>query len=233
MQTGCVNILRGERIMKYVLDVIFLLLLILFLFLGAKKGFFRSVIDLVGTIVALGAAVWLGAAAAEWVFDGMLREALTLQVAEALRNSPAGTAPEAVLSALPDVLAGALEHYGITTDTLNQAISQASGSAAEAAVSVIAPAVISMLKALFSLVLFIFLLVILRIISGIISRLLKLPVLKQLNKAMGALLGVVQALLVILLCCFCLELLSPAASPEIQSMAENSVVYQTYLQAWE
>lgn len=219
--------------MKYVLDVIFLLILILFLVFGAKKGFFRSVIDLVGTVVAMGAAVWLGAAAAQWFFDGMLRESLTLQVAEALRNSPAGNAPDVILSALPDVLAGALEHYGITADTLNQAISNASGSAAEAAVIAIAPAVISILKALFSLVLFIFLMVILRILSGVVSRLLKLPVLKQLNKALGALLGVVQALLVILLCCFCLELLSPAASPTIQSMAENSVVYQTYLQAWE
>lgn len=51
--------------MKYVLDVIFLLLLILFLVFGAKKGFFRSVIDLVGTVVAMGAAVWLGAVAAQ------------------------------------------------------------------------------------------------------------------------------------------------------------------------
>lgn len=219
--------------MKFLLDIVFLILVLLFLVFGAKKGFFRSIIDLVGTLVALTAAVWLGAAAAEWVFEGMLRESLTLQVAEALRNSPAGNAPEAVIEALPGLFAGALEHYGITADTLNQAISNASGSAAEAAINVVAPVVISILKALFSIVLFILLLVILRLVSGAISRILKLPVLKQLNHALGALLGAVQGLLVILLCCFCLELLASAATPALQDMAENSVVYQAYLQVWE
>lgn len=216
-------------LLLYLADAIIVVIFLLFIILGVKRGFVRSVLDLVGTLAAMLVSMWFSGIAAQWFFSTFLQESLTRQIAEALQSAPAADAAEAVLSVVPEILRGGLEAFGITSDAINQAVAGTSGQAAEAVVAVLAPMVVSALRGLFALVLFIFLLVIFRILSGVVCRIFRLPVLRQLDKGLGILLGVAQAALITVLLCFCAQALISVSSPWLVETIQASQVYQFYL----
>lgn len=215
--------------MPYLADAVIVVIFLLFIFLGVKRGFVRSVLDLVGTLAAMLVSMWFSGIAAQWVFSTFLQESLTRQVAEALQAAPAADAADAVLSVVPEILRGGLEAFGITSDAINQAVAGTSGQAAAAVVAVLSPMVVSVLRGLFALVLFVFLLVIFRILSGVVCRIFRLPVLRQLDKGLGILLGVAQAALITVLLCFCAQALISVSSPWLVETIQASQVYQFYL----
>ncbi len=215
--------------LPYLADAIIVVIFLLFIILGVKRGFVRSVLDLVGTLAAMLVSMWFSGIAAQWVFSTFLQESLTRQIAEALQAAPAADAADAVLSVVPEILRGGLEAFGITSDAINQAVAGTSGQAAAAVVAVLSPMVVSVLRGLFALVLFIFLLVIFRILSGVVCRIFRLPVLRQLDKGLGILLGVAQAALITVLLCFCAQALISVSSPWLVETIQASQVYQFYL----
>lgn len=215
--------------LPYLADAVIVVIFLLFIILGVKRGFVRSVLDLVGTLAAMLVSMWFSGIAAQWVFSTFLQESLTRQVAEALQAAPAADAADAVLSVVPEILRGGLEAFGITSDAINQAVAGTSGQAAAAVVAVLSPMVVSVLRGLFALVLFIFLLVIFRILSGVVCRIFRLPVLRQLDKGLGILLGVAQAALITVLLCFCAQALISVSSPWLVETIQASQVYQFYL----
>ena len=215
--------------LPYLADAIIVVIFLLFIILGVKRGFVRSVLDLVGTLAAMLVSMWFSGIAAQWVFSTFLQESLTRQIAEALQAAPAADAAEAVLSVVPEILRGGLEAFGITSDAINQAVAGTSGQAAAAVVAVLSPMVVPVLRGLFALVLFVFLLVIFRILSGVVCRIFRLPVLRQLDKGLGILLGVAQAALITVLLCFCAQALISVSSPWLVETIQASQVYQFYL----
>lgn len=215
--------------LPYLADAIIVVIFLLFIILGVKRGFVRSVLDLVGTLAAMLVSMWFSGIAAQWVFSTFLQESLTRQIAEALQAAPAADAAEAVLSVVPEILRGGLEAFGITSDAINQAVAGTSGQAAAAVVAVLSPMVVSVLRGLFALVLFVFLLVIFRILSGVVCRIFRLPVLRQLDKGLGILLGITQAVLITVLLCFCAQALISVSSPWLVETIQASQVYQFYL----
>lgn len=216
-------------LLLYLADAIIVVIFLLFIILGVKRGFVRSVLDLVGTLAAMLVSMWFSGIAAQWVFSTFLQESLTRQIAEALQAAPAADAADAVLSVVPEILRGGLEAFGITSDAINQAVAGTSGQAAAAVVAVLSPMVVSVLRGLFALVLFVFLLVIFRILSGVVCRIFRLPVLRQLDKGLGILLGVAQAALITVLLCFCAQALISVSSPWLVETIQASQVYQFYL----
>ena len=216
-------------LLLYLADAIIVVIFLLFIILGVKRGFVRSVLDLVGTLAAMLVSMWFSGIAAQWFFSTFLQESLTRQIAEALQSAPAADAAEAVLSVVPEILRGGLEAFGITSDAINQAVAGTSGQAAAAVVAVLSPMVVSVLRGLFALVLFVFLLVIFRILSGVVCRIFRLPVLRQLDKGLGILLGVAQAALITVLLCFCAQALISVSSPWLVETIQASQVYQFYL----
>ncbi len=215
--------------LPYLADAIIVVIFLLFIILGVKRGFVRSVLDLVGTLAAMLVSMWFSGIAAQWFFSTFLQESLTRQIAEALQAAPAADAADAVLSVVPEILRGGLEAFGITSDAINQAVAGTSGQAAAAVVAVLSPMVVSVLRGLFALVLFVFLLVIFRILSGVVCRIFRLPVLRQLDKGLGILLGITQAVLITVLLCFCAQALISVSSPWLVETIQASQVYQFYL----
>lgn len=215
--------------LPYLADAVIVVIFLLFIILGVKRGFVRSVLDLVGTLAAMLVSMWFSGIAAQWFFSTFLQESLTRQIAEALQAAPAADAADAVLSVVPEILRGGLEAFGITSDAINQAVAGTSGQAAAAVVAVLSPMVVSVLRGLFALVLFVFLLVIFRILSGVVCRIFRLPVLRQLDKGLGILLGVAQAALITVLLCFCAQALISVSSPWLVETIQASQVYQFYL----
>ena len=62
--------------MGYILDGIILLICLLCVLIGVKRGFIHSVVRFLGSIIAALLASALGGVLAQWLFDTMFRGAM-------------------------------------------------------------------------------------------------------------------------------------------------------------
>ena len=53
--------------LPYLADAVIVVIFLLFIILGVKRGFVRSVLDLVGTLAAMLVSMWFSGIAAQWV----------------------------------------------------------------------------------------------------------------------------------------------------------------------
>ena len=105
--------------MAYVLDIVLMAILVLFFLHGWKKGFAAGLANLIGTVAAIVLAMMFGGVIANWVYTVFIREPLAQRIAAQLTVATPGEAEiRAMLDSFPAFIERALEHYGITAQTL-------------------------------------------------------------------------------------------------------------------
>ena len=119
--------------MGYALDAVIVGVCLVCVLIGVHRGFIRSVVHFLGSVIAACLASALGGALAQWLFDTMFRGAMVEKInssLQALGSENAAAAAGQVLASLPDFLVRALEEAGVTLETVSHAInSQTSGAA--------------------------------------------------------------------------------------------------------
>ena len=70
--------------MGYALDLIIAVVCVLFVAIGAHRGFIRSAAHFLGAVVAASFAGILGGPVAQWLFDMLFRPALVERIGESL-----------------------------------------------------------------------------------------------------------------------------------------------------
>ena len=101
--------------MNYVLDLVLFGVFVLFVAMGVFRGFIRSAIHFLGSIIAACLSAVLGGMAAQWLFDSMFRGALVERVQESLNmlgTSDALSSVDNLLASLPDFIVRALQEIG-------------------------------------------------------------------------------------------------------------------------
>ena len=119
--------------MGIVWDLVLVGVCVLFVAIGARRGFIRSAAHFLGTAIAACFAALLGGVAAQWVFDTFFRSALAERVGDSLAslgNGDTFTAVQQVFASLPEFLLRALEAAGITAPGHDAAASPESASKA-------------------------------------------------------------------------------------------------------
>lgn len=184
----------------YVLDLVLFGVFVLFVAVGVFRGFVRSAVHFLGSIIAACLAALLGGMAAQWLFDTMFRGALVERVQGSLNmlgTSDAFSSVDNVLASLPDFIVRALEDAGVTAASIRGGITSGSGMAAEKVVSLLAPTFVSFLKVLAVIVIFALLMVVVRILAQVLGSALRLPVLGQLDSILGGVCGFLLALVLV------------------------------------
>ena len=70
--------------MGYALDLIIVVVCVLFVAIGAHRGFIRSAAHFLGAVIAASFAGLLGGPVAQWLFDTLFRPALVERIGESL-----------------------------------------------------------------------------------------------------------------------------------------------------
>ena len=167
-----------------ILDVAIVLIFALSVWIGAKKGLFRSLAELVVYLVGLVGANLAAGGLTDRVVD-LLRPVLESQVSEAITDYISGT-----LSELPfgEALAG-LENVGDLT-----------GDAAAGMVDLMVETLLyNLTYVIVFLAVFLLLVLLLRLIINLGDFLLRLPVLHEMNTLGGILIGAVKGILFVCL----------------------------------
>ena len=218
--------------MGILLDIGFVIIILLCVVFGYKKGFFKSIAGFIGAVIAMFLAWVLAGLIANALYQGIFREKLIDHISAVLSNDALASFPEKaaqVVVNLPGFLSNTLNNQGITSSQIEQSLQAAGNNAAPATADLISPAVIWLLQLLLTVILFFILVILVRLVIKLIGNVFRLPVLRQVDGILGGLFGIFKGVVYIFLVCIVLQLLMPVignSSEPMKQVLDNSFIYQ-------
>jgi uncharacterized membrane protein required for colicin V production len=213
-----------------VLDVILLIIAAMCLIGGYKKGFIRSVMNLVTAVVSFLAAYALTPRVAAYINEKFLMNMISGDIKDTLDSLTSVTGGDLVklFSDMPEALSNMLSRYNsdVTAAT-------AADTSEGLARTIASPAVETISTAIAFLVIFIAAVIVMKLITLILDSVFKLPLLNGANKALGLVFGAATALVVI----WCVSVFGGSLISALGSVApeyfgddviDNSVVLQFF-----
>lgn len=193
--------------MSLVIDVIVAAIIIFYIFRSAKRGFVRTIIELVGYIAAIVIAVQLSGAIAEWSYNNIFREKAISSISEAVSQSASESTDnqiDEIFEELPSVVESMMKAVGVSRqqikDSITSGVSENSGSIAEkVADCAVKPVVISIVKFIVVFIVFGVLLFLIRKLAIIVNKAFSIPLVGGINKFLGGALGCAKGMVVAVL----------------------------------
>ena len=213
------------------LDLILLVLLVLFVFFGFKRGLAKTLTEFVGAIAAAVAAILLASFFANLIFDAFVRGSLEGSISGVINESAGASAADklqAVLDALPGFVSNSLASYGLGSEQLSSALSGTADAAAGAGVELIKPIVTSLIQMILVFVLFVLLMIVVKIVARGVDTVFRLPLLHQLNSLLGGIFGILRCAVFVLLACAILRAMIPMLQP-VPPLITEETIGQTFL----
>ncbi len=221
--------------MAYILDLIIVAVVGITVFLGYRRGFIRTIIQLVGCVVAFALALSLSATVSNYIYDDLLRDGLHEKIETVWNDTVVEGAAdtmteqvESVLETLPSFLTATLD-----TDDLVDGI-QASVGNADTGTAVadylvdemLRPLLVAVLRFIAFLILYLVLMLLIRLLEKLITPLIKLPLIRQTDGALGAIIGLLKGIVFALVAVTIMQLIAASATtgPCTQENLENSVL---------
>lgn len=193
--------------MTYIVDIILVAIFALVILISAKKGFFKSLVDLIGSLAAVLIAKLLSESAAKAVFDGFVYKGAESALAQSLGEAGSTDYVEQIenaLASLPEGLNGILQIMGIDSSSLTDKLSGVNLNGDNLVESLMNTVVVPVGTAVVQFVLFVILalamIFIVKLLAKLIDKIVKkLPVIKGFNKTMGAVFGIFRGFIIVVI----------------------------------
>lgn len=199
--------------MNYILDLIILIIVLLSMFIGAKKGFALTVTGMVCFLLAVVLSFTLSSKLADTIYNRFMEERVETVITEKLDKAGFSLIEENTQSELKfvetvkhairesTVFAIDSSNVGATDDIIEQNISESTAStseqfAAELSQRLVKPIAVRILESLFFFALFILFVFLIKPITAIINKLFSFSVIGTLNKTLGGLSGIFVGVLI-------------------------------------
>lgn len=222
--------------MAYILDGVVILIFLLAIFLGYRRGFVKSIIGLAGCIVAILLAWELSTPLASGIYDKFFSDSIESKIASRIKETgiqSTDAALDGVIDDLPGAVANALKLFNLGTPeqirnkldgSLDVTVQQLSRTIEQ---KVVRPAAVSLLRVLCFFILFIVFMVLIGIAASVIGRIFRLPVLRQTDGMLGAVLGAFQGLVLVFVAVSVMSLV--ATSSKSGDKITRSVINKTVI----
>ena len=218
--------------LSLILDIILIAVFAAFVFVAVKKGFIRTLLELVAVVAALVLAYQLSPVASQAVFDGMLEKNITssieTQISDNFDTTTAAKKAETALEAIPDFAVSLASSAGVDIGSIKNNISaenlSAENVAKELVEKIAEPIITGALTIIFFILFTCVLIIILRIVAAKIAKLFKVPLVGTVDKLLGAVLGICRGLVVLVLICTVLEFVFANGNSELAAAVNDSKV---------
>ena len=195
--------------MGALLDVVSVVILVVCIWSAARRGFVKTIIGFVGTLLAVAAAAIFGPAAASVIRVRLVGPFFERTVGDYLMTYMSGVGESAeafaeqfnqLLAEMPEVLEAYLRRFSVSPEEVRQSFEASSlESAKDAAVSAIStPLSQAVSNVLGFLLVFVAALLLIKLLTVMLDTAAKLPLLRSVNKGLGVALGAVQGVLIVL-----------------------------------
>lgn len=224
--------------MNIILDVIIIAIIAICVFLSAKKGFARTIIELAGFVAAILIAINLSTPVANFVYDKMVSPSIEKTVVKVIDdsvNSTSAAVTDAIWEKLPGFVSNAAEKSGVSKDTLSSKLMGGSSSADIAqniADEVVAPVATTVIKYIATVLIFIILLIVVKFLARLLNSIFKKSLLGGANAILGGALGAVKGAIYAILFCLLVSLITNITKDNFfitNEMIENSTVFKFVL----
>ena len=212
--------------MAVAIDIIIVALLIVCLFIGKRKGFVYTAVELIGWVVIAVVGVAFSKNIAEWIYDSFVRSAICSGVDKAVAdvyNDTLAGAVNSFFDKLPAFISGALSSNNISADSIVSSI-QSGTELSSAVADALRPVFSSLISALISLIIFIIGMFLVRLVAracgGIVNA---IPLVGGLNSALGAVAGVIKGLIITVILVSILSLLVQVSSDGFFGITEDTL----------
>ncbi len=226
--------------MEYIVDIIIIIIFGGIVISSVKKGFFKSLFELAGTLISLVISRALSVGFAPKVFDAFVSKGAEAYLENAL--GAVGTTDYALqaqetLNSIPEALNGIMSLMGIDKQVILEKIETADLGGSNLIESLITNVVEPMGTAILQFILFIIFAVVVGFLLKIVVRLLdgiirKLPAVKQLNTALGAVFGVLRGIIIVAIISMLIGIVASfIGNEEFIEIVNNSVIVDTFQNA--
>ena len=218
--------------MSIILDVILIAVFAAYVITAAKKGFVRTLLELVAVVAAIFLSFQISPVISQSVYDGFVEKeivnALEEQINENVDALSVTEKANAVLDSIPDFAVSLASSAGVEISTIKDQIASQkidSQNLAQSLVDKIAePIVVGALTIIIFILLAVVLMIVLKFVAKLISKLFNIPLVKSLNKSLGGVLGAIKGALVLLVICTALRFIFGGGEGELSVAVNDSFV---------
>lgn len=210
-----------------ILDIIVIAIILISVFIGYKVGAARALFSLIGSIVSFLLAVLLGRYLTTLIYDGYIKSSIVKSISDSLTiNTQSALSQES----LPPFVRFALNFTGNSFEsTAVDTFSDAPDIIANGIEVGIRPIVTSVLSfaltgILFLIIYFLFRFLLLKLLLSVF----KLPVLRGINRLLGAVCSLITSVLFISFAAFLLRLITPYVT-DMPYILSESTIYNSYI----
>lgn len=210
-------------------DVILVLIFIGFIIFNTMRGASRSLAGILISIASFISASFLGKFISFKIYDAMLRPAVNNAVTSSVSNVTDNAVSKAI-EALPSWLSGLVKTSGVDiSGFLDGKLSGTAEAAGNAVNEAIRPIAVDVMTCLMTLVLYLLIhLLLSRFLARPLLRVFRLPVIRTLDRLLGAVLGFANAFLIVSLLAYLLKLLIPHIGSQ-SGMLNESTIYNSFI----
>ena len=224
--------------MGALLDVVSVVILVVCIWSAARRGFGKTIIGFVGTLLAVAAAAIFGPAAASVIRVRLVGPFFERTVGDYLMTYMSGVGESAeafaeqfnqLLAEMPEVLEAYLRRFSVSPEEVRQSFEASSlESAKDAAVSAIStPLSQAVSNALGFLLVFVAALLLIKLLTVLLDTAAKLPLLRSVNKGLGVALGAVQGVLMVLVFAGVMTHLAPFLENYMTTAVDANTIIST------
>lgn len=198
--------------MSIILDAIIVLIILLFVFLSAKKGFVRTLIEVVGFIAAIAIALSISTPIANFCYDSAIQPIVTKTVESAVNEggSNVNQAVDTVWNKLPTFLTES-NFFNISKESITSSINDETASDTAQLIdsinSLVKPAISKLISVILSVILVVILLFLVKLLAKVINKLFSFSLVGDINKTLGGILGLVKGAAVSVIFCMIISLI--------------------------
>lgn len=205
--------------MGIALDIILVLIVLICIFLAVKKGFVRSLIEVVGYILAIVIAFSVSGMAADYIYDNIIGEKVVETISAAVEENS-----EAALEALPDYITVLLDKTNFNLEALlSNGNENAVNVAQQVSDNMLKPLVVGILKTIISVVIFLILMIVVKLLAKVMNSLFTGAVLGTANKILGVSLGLVKGLVFATVFCMIVYFITTISNTEFLIFTNDAI----------
>lgn len=187
-----------------VADIIIIAVFALLFFIDFKRGIAITILNVAGVALTGFLAYHISNFLASWVYTAFVQQTLTTNLQQMIDTQGINSAIANSFSALPNWVMGMLRFFlsifGLDSSVYTNDFQVANSAATAVSASVenlIQPVITGMFRLVIGVVISIIIFIIIKILVKKLARVFKIPVVKQINKLLGGVLGLAEAAILV------------------------------------
>lgn len=214
-----------------IIDAILIAIIFFSAIISAKRGFVRSAIEVVGSIIVIYLCITISSPVANVIYEKTIEPSIINSVEENIEKSGEKTT-DTVWNALPEIVTGNSSIFGIDKSSLQEKVNIGEESAktvANSAVSSVAkPVLVRIISLAICTILIIVLLFAVKLLARTLNKLFSFSILGSFNRFLGAILGVLKGILFCVVFTIVVSLIISVAKTDFGFFTKDNIS-KTYL----